>query len=337
MSKFDDLCKDVIGKNASNVCAFEDLSGRAWNTVSKFIEPIEKQLGGALGKGIAESDFNVDMDVEDRGELIEDLYNGTPGMRKAWEKWGKNDSKEPGKEGGQGIREKLLYPLFRDPIFKRRLVNSLQDYRTTKSFGTPETSKKGKRVNYKKTFQEVMRKGGMDINKVYDVYPPQKKEDIVWLSDVSGSMQDTFVFISPFVDALRELGLKQRFFMGDTGDSFVEVPEGVPFGAMLEKIGNGGTDIGAGVVNVRRAIKSFKDKSFIIFTDTVTGSNFKDEVDKVTREGGKVLILNPTPNNTFDFSDNKRVKDYTNVPTGGHIGGFIDVLKDARGFIMKRY
>jgi uncharacterized protein with von Willebrand factor type A (vWA) domain len=182
-----------------------------------------------------------------------------------------------------------------------------------------------------------MRKSGVDIEWVYSTYPPQRKEDIIWLADVSGSMGHTFAFLSPVVDSLRELGLKQRFFMGDTGDSFVEVEEGVPFGAMLEKIGNGGTDIGAGVANVRKEVKNFKGKSLIIYSDTETGDNFKTEVEKVAKEGGKVLILNPAHKyKDWGFKNNSRVKEYDNVPAGDNIGGFVDVLKNAKSFVLKR-
>lgn len=325
MGLFDELQQKVCEHNVNESINTCKSLGEAHQGITKYIEPMSKKLGETLGQAMSEADISGDFSPAAKRKIIDKLWDGDKKASKIW-----------GEQVGQGLKEKLVYPLLRDRLFKNRISKALYDYKTAKRPAEKMQSRRGKRLNSRLTFESALRKGGLDIDWIYDTRPPQKKEDIVWLADVSGSMGDTFAFISPVVDSLRELGLKQRFFLGDTGDSFVEVQEGVPFGYMLEKIGYGGTDIGAGIANVRKAVKTFKGKSLIVYTDTETASNFKDEVEKVARDGGKVLILNPRPTSAYDFSKNKRVKLFNNVPGVENIGGFVDALNHARRFVMGR-
>ena len=309
--------------------------------VNKFLGPLGEEMKRIVGDALEGSDILPTMSRGDREKMIDDFFEGRKPAKDIWDgldKSGRGDKKGSGQgtDKGSGLGEKLIFPLFRDPLMRKKLRESLSDFKTAKSFRSyPELVRKGKKPNMKRTFQASLRKGGLDIEWVYNRPPPTKKEDVIWLADVSGSMFSTFAFISPVVDTLRDMGLKQKFFMGDTGDSFMEVPPDTSFGQMLERIGSGGTDIGAGIVNVRRNVKSFKDKSFLIYTDTETDENFKDEVERVAREGGKVLILNPMDKSRYSFK-HKNIKQVEKVPAGHNIGGFVKVLKDSREFIMGR-
>jgi hypothetical protein len=303
------------------------------NSFEKFIPPFKKSIGKVMGDAYGDMDIQPILSPEDLDKVLGDILNGDFGHQSDNEAG--HSAAGIGKFKGAGHAQ-FINGVLKSNYARNYLRKALVNFKTSEST-TPDYGHKGHDINRHKSFHNIMSHAGTPMRGdwVYDTEPPERAEDIVWLVDISGSMNDTLSFIQPVVDTLQDLGLKQRFFMGDTGDSFIEITPNSSFGQNIKKIGGGGTDIGEGISNAGKAVSGFRDKTLIVYSDTETGDNFVDEIKGITRQNGRVIILNPRKEGKFDFSKERNVREYDDLGLV-KLGPVLDALNKSRTFIQRK-
>jgi len=174
--------------------------------------------------------------------------------------------------------------------FKSKIRQSLKQLKT-KTGQSHRIRTKGKIIDPRVTMMTGM-KQGVVLDLFYKNKPPKQKEDVVWLLDTSGSMQNTYAFVQPIVDELHNLGIRQKMFLGT--EEGLEVRPNSNFTDTLEKLGSQGTVLSQAFDDIKPKVGTFKNKTFIVYSD-MEDSNPEDvekKLQQVVQEGGKVLLIN---------------------------------------------
>ncbi|MBD3245115.1 MAG: VWA domain-containing protein, partial [Candidatus Moranbacteria bacterium] len=199
--------------------------------------------------------------------------------------------------GGWGAPH-FVEAITQNDYFQSRVREGLKSLKTRRGHKST-VSERGKILAARHTIRQGMRKG-MISDLFYKKKPPKQKEDIVWLVDTSGSMGNSYAFIKPIVDSMDQLGLRQRFFLGT--EESLEVKPHSNFKETLERLSTHGTQLSLAYDEIRPEVGSWKNKTFILYSDMEDAEpkKFEEKLNEIVNEGGKVLILNNDKNNEWD-------------------------------------
>lgn len=222
--------------------------------------------------------------------------------------------------------------------FKAKIREGLKELKTRR--GKKDiVRQKGKLIHPRATIMEAMRKGAM-MDILFKQRPPKQKEDLVWLVDSSGSMTTAFSFIQPVVDGLSGLGIKQKFFLGT--EEGLEVPPNSNFQEILNQLKTGGTVLSQAYDDIKPKVGSFKDKTFIIYSDMgdFEPESFEERLNNVVSEGGKVLLISNHPVRASPWGDKyaKNVIARDPIVEFNEVNNFdrlIEVLRQAKSIIKR--
>jgi uncharacterized protein with von Willebrand factor type A (vWA) domain len=341
-----DLNKEI--KNREN----EAFKSKKLSEITKLGKDVDTIIDG-LSKGINHA-TDIPNDVAAKlKEFTKEMTKLKEVLKKAVEKGVEGIPIDPQIEGGEEAQfindfmkggidlwgaPKFVGAVTKLGTFQSRLREGLKELKSKKGMDM-RVREKGKIIEAQYTIRQGMRKGIL-LDTFYKVRPPKQKESIIWLMDVSGSMECAFAFIQPIVDTMDSLGIKQRFFVG--AEEGLEVKPHSNFDNTIKQLTKHGTTLSTAFDDIKPKVGTFNDKTFIVYSDMELFESdpvrFKDRLDKVVSEGGKVLLLNKTKKPL----DEKYVKGVINRDAIVEFTGvdnfdrLIHVLKDSAPIIKRK-
>lgn len=274
--------------------------------INEVVEKLEQKLKrGELPADRVSAERVLDS-VREANEKIREFFNSSKFKRKVVEsidptrlspsEWNRiidrvmdTDLYRAGRGEGGGILDALMSKILVSPQFRFRLKEYLRDLRVAPAV-RESYHPIGKVVDPRRTFRETSRTGLPILVFKKPIVKPRTREDIIFLYDVSGSMESLYAMIVSIAQALSELGLNVKVWYAEEGAVKAVSRD---FVRELERFGGGGTNLAEATRRVLRE-EQLRDTVFIVYSDLMEGGDeeeFLSNLEKIRSRGSKVAVF----------------------------------------------